>query len=172
MHFPQKLQHIADKYDMFLICNSPRNLITALKFTNSSGYWFMAQNMDNIDLQTFFYCNLTTMVSTEVKLWFLSSLEHFWPDPLDTLSKVATFFEKKHKVFKNKAQGYCTPLRPFMLSCYIFKGLKGYCTPKDLLRCNMITWKYHHLFFRHHVRVTIVFLRWKTKLEIEFEFEH
>ena len=24
------------------------------------------------------------MVSAEVKLWFLSSLEHFWPDPQDT----------------------------------------------------------------------------------------
>ena len=33
----------------------------------------MAQNMENIDFGT--------MVSTEVKLWFLSSLEHFWPDP-------------------------------------------------------------------------------------------
>ena len=51
------------------------------------------------------------MVSTEVKLWFLSSLEHFWPDPWDTLSEVTLFFEKMHKVFKNKAQGCSTPLR-------------------------------------------------------------
>ena len=50
------------------------------------------------------------MVSTEIKLWFLSSLEHFWPDPWETLSKVALFFEKIHKVFKNKAQGCSTPL--------------------------------------------------------------
>ena len=50
------------------------------------------------------------MVSTEIKLWFLSSLEHFWLDPLDTLSEVALFFEKMHKVFKNKAQGCSTPL--------------------------------------------------------------
>ena len=50
------------------------------------------------------------MASTEVKLWFLSSLEHFWPDPYDTLSKIALFFEKMHKVFKNKAQGCSTPL--------------------------------------------------------------
>ena len=28
-----------------------------------------------------FHCNFTTIVSTEVKLWFLSSCEHFWPDP-------------------------------------------------------------------------------------------
>ena len=52
------------------------------------------------------------MASTEVKLWFLSSLEHFWPDPYDTLSKVALFFENMHKVFKNKAQGCSTPLKP------------------------------------------------------------
>ena len=49
------------------------------------------------------------MASTEVKLWFLSSLEHFWSDPLDTLSKVALFFEKMHEVFKNMAQGCSTP---------------------------------------------------------------
>ena len=50
------------------------------------------------------------MVSTEVKLWFLSSLEHFWPDPKGALSEVALFFEKMHKVFKNKAQRCSTPL--------------------------------------------------------------
>ena len=51
------------------------------------------------------------MASTEVKLWFLSFLEYFWPDPYDTLSKVALFFEKMHKVFKNKAQRCSTPLK-------------------------------------------------------------
>ena len=50
------------------------------------------------------------MVAIEIKLWFLGSLEHFWPDPKDTLSDVALFFEKIHKVFKNKAQGCSTPL--------------------------------------------------------------
>ena len=50
------------------------------------------------------------MVYTEVKLWFLSSLEHFWPDPKDTLSEVALFFEKMLKTFKNKAQRCSTPL--------------------------------------------------------------
>ena len=39
---------------MFLIGNISGNLITALEFTNSSGYWFMAQNMENIDFRTFF----------------------------------------------------------------------------------------------------------------------
>ena len=51
------------------------------------------------------------MASTEVKLRFLSSLEHFWPDPWDTLSKTSLFFEKMHKIFKNKAQGCSTPLK-------------------------------------------------------------
>ena len=41
----------------------------------------MAQNMENIDFRIFFTVTSQTMVSTEVKLWFLSSLEHFWPDP-------------------------------------------------------------------------------------------
>ena len=36
-----------------------------------------------------FYCNFTTMVATEVKLWSLTSLDHFWQDPWDTLSEVA-----------------------------------------------------------------------------------
>ena len=57
-----------------------------------------------------FYYNFATMVSTEVKLQFLTSLDHFWPDPYDTFSKVALFSEKMHKVFKNKVQGCCTPL--------------------------------------------------------------
>ena len=54
MHFSQKLQHIGDKLDMFLLGNILGNLITALEFTNSSGYWFMVQNMQNIDFRTFF----------------------------------------------------------------------------------------------------------------------
>ena len=81
IHFSQKLQRIGDKQDMFLIGDIPRNLITALEFhyfkwlliygSKRGKYWFLH----------IFYCNITAMVSTEVKLWFLSSLEHFWPDP-------------------------------------------------------------------------------------------
>ena len=59
------------------------------------------------------------MVSTEVKLWFLSSLEHFWPDPKGALSEVALFFEKMHKVFKNKAQRCSTPLMTFCLKLIV-----------------------------------------------------
>ena len=70
-----------------------------------------------------FHCNFTTMVSAKVKLWFLSSLEHFWPDPWDTLSEVALFFEKMHKVFKNKAQGCSTPLIKKMRHLLIELGL-------------------------------------------------
>ena len=54
MHFSQELQHIGDKLDMFLLGNILGNLITAPEFTNSSGYWFMVQNMQNIDFRTFF----------------------------------------------------------------------------------------------------------------------
>ena len=63
------------------------------------------------------------MVPTEVKLWFWSSLEYFWPDPWDTLSKAALFFEKIHKVFKNKAQRCSTPL-----SCALFVSDNGGAT--------------------------------------------
>ena len=39
---------------MFLIGDIEGNLILHWNFTNSSGYWFMAQNMENIDFCTFF----------------------------------------------------------------------------------------------------------------------
>ena len=65
--------------------------------------------MENLDFDIF-QCNFINMVFTEIKLWFLSSFEHFWPDPQDTLSKVALFCKKMYKVLKNKTQGCCTPL--------------------------------------------------------------
>ena len=37
---------------MFLIGNIPRSLLIAQEFTNSSGYQFMAQNMEHIDFGT------------------------------------------------------------------------------------------------------------------------
>ena len=42
-----------------------------------------------------FNCNFTTMISTWVKLRFVSSSEHFWPDPLDTLSYSVSQKKKK-----------------------------------------------------------------------------
>ena len=38
------------------------------------------------------------MISTEVKLRFLSSLGHLWPDLWDNLSKVALGFEKLYSL--------------------------------------------------------------------------
>ena len=38
----------------FLIGYIPSEKLLHLNFTNSSGYWFMAQNMKNIDFRTFF----------------------------------------------------------------------------------------------------------------------
>ena len=92
--------------------NISRNLITALKFYKLK--WLLIDlwlKTWKILIFTHFYRNCATLVSTEGKLWFLSSFEHFWPDPQDTLSKVALFFKKMHKVFKNKAQGCSTPLK-------------------------------------------------------------
>ena len=87
-------------------------------FTNSSGYWFMTQNKENIDFSTFFLlffnCYFTTMVSNKVKLWFFSSFEHF--DQIHRiLSKVALFFKKMHKIFQNKAQVCSSPLMLVLL---------------------------------------------------------
>ena len=66
--------------------------------------------MENIDFHTL--CNIKTMVSTEIKMRFLSSLEHFQSDPFDILSEVAFFLKKIHKVFKNKVHGCSIPLMP------------------------------------------------------------
>ena len=71
------------------------------------------------------------MVSTKVKLWFLSSLEHFWPDPWDTLSEVALFFEKMHKVFKNKVQGCSTPLKADLHYLWSLTSAKDYALVSD-----------------------------------------
>ena len=63
------------------------------------------------------YSNFTILVSTKIKLWFLGSLEHFLSDALDTLSKVALFFEKIHKVFKGQ---WCSnPLKSYKKSSCI-----------------------------------------------------
>ena len=53
----------------------------------------MAQNMKNIDFRTFF-----TVTSQQ---WSLLK------------ENCDFFFEKMHKVFKNKAQGCCTPVNVF-----------------------------------------------------------
>ena len=53
----------------------------------------MDHNMENTDFHTLFTVNFTAMASTEMKLIFE------FLDPLDTLSKVALFFEKIHNLF-------------------------------------------------------------------------
>ena len=110
MDFSQKLQHIGDKLDMFLIGNISRNLITALEFHSLKYLLIYGSKHGKYWFSHMFYYNFTTMVSTEGNLLFLSYFEHFWPDPQDTLSKVVLYFKKMHKVFKNKAQGCSTPL--------------------------------------------------------------
>ena len=66
---------------LYFIGNISGKLITVLEFhwlkwlliygSKHGKYWF----------SHIFHCNFTTMVSTEAKLWFLSSLEHFRPNP-------------------------------------------------------------------------------------------
>ena len=96
---------------MFLIGNIVRNLITALEFPQLNWFLFYGSKQGNIDFHSFFYCNFKTIVSTEIDLYFLSSLEHFQSDTFDTLSEVAFSFEEIHKVFECKVQECSTPLR-------------------------------------------------------------
>ena len=77
----------------------------------------MAQNMENIDFHTFFTVTSQQWSPLKENCDFWVPLEYFWPDPWDTLSKVALVFEKMHKVFKNKAQRYSTPLINVYLQC-------------------------------------------------------
>ena len=70
-----------------------RQIISVHKITHEASqnyrfiiYWF----------SHFIYSNFTSMGLTEMKLWFLSSLEQFLLYPLDTLSEVALFFENIH----------------------------------------------------------------------------
>ena len=112
VHFSQKLQHIGDKWNLFLTVNILRNLTTALEFTNPSGHWFMDQNIVNIDFHTLFISvtsQLTTMVSTEdnTKFWVpwnISNQVHGILCP-----KLLYFFEKIHKLFKNKVRDAVSP---------------------------------------------------------------
>ena len=81
MHFSQKLQHIGSKKDIFLIGNIPGNLLTALEFHKLKWLLIYSSKHEKYWFSHIFHCNFTTMASTEVKLLFWSSLEHFWPDP-------------------------------------------------------------------------------------------
>ena len=57
MHFSQKLQHIDDKQDVFLVGNILRNLLH-WNFTSLSGYWFMDQKLKKNDFNTLFTVTL------------------------------------------------------------------------------------------------------------------
>ena len=77
VHFSQNLQNISEKEDMFLVGNILTLLTTALELhllkwlliyePKYGKYWFSHT----------VYNTFTTMVyTTEIKLWFLSFLEH------------------------------------------------------------------------------------------------
>ena len=142
---------------MFLIGNISGNQIIALEFHKLKWLLIYGSKHGKYWFSHIFHCNFTTMVSTEVRLWFLSSLEHFWPDPQETLSEVALLFEKMHKVFKNKAQNVGMPCSQFIMKCLTschksqtklntFKVSSGQCTsniqilafPRKM--CNNIWW--------------------------------
>ena len=75
--------------NMFLIGNTLMNQITALEFYQLKWLLIYESQYEKYWFPHIFNYNLTTMVSTEIKLWLLSSFEHFLSDPMETLSKVA-----------------------------------------------------------------------------------
>ena len=126
---------------MFFVGNILRNLPTALEFHYHKWLLIYGSKRGKCWFSHIVYSSFTTMVSTEIKLWFLSSLEHFISDPLDTLAKVALFFEKIHKVFKNKVQWYSTPLRPqngFLYERFLFSVHPYQPTPDFAFLCFQI----------------------------------
>ena len=77
MHFSQKLQHIGDKWDVFHIGSIPRNQITALEFHQLKWLLIHSSKHGKYWFSHILYSYLTTMVSTEVKLWFFEFLGTF-----------------------------------------------------------------------------------------------
>ena len=71
-----------------------KNKTTSDNASNGSN-WKCSKNSTNHS-----FISVETMVSTEIKLWFVEFLEHFQLDPFDALSEVVLFFEKISKVFK------------------------------------------------------------------------
>ena len=112
----------------------------------------MAQNMENIEFLHIFHCNFTTMVYTEVKLWFLSSLENFMTRSIGYFVRSCfIYFEKMHKTFKNKAQRCSTPLTLLQKPHFLpILWLKVDLLP-DLGGCAAHTWLQacHNLQYKH-----------------------
>ena len=112
----------------------------------------MVQNMKKVEFHTFF-----TVTSQQ---WYLLRQNwDFWvpwdiPDQIDRICcpKFLYFFEKMHKVFKNKAQGCCTPLsapyRSFTpsLDCIMWKNL-------------IYLWFLHNLF-KILSPICLIFVAW------------
>ena len=94
---------------MFLIGKISGNLILHWIFTYSSGYWFMAQNMENIDFRTFF-----TVTPQQCLYWSKTVIFEFLGTYLTRsigyLVRSCFIFWKMHKIFKNEALGCSTPL--------------------------------------------------------------
>ena len=68
LHFIKKLQHIGDKKNMFFIGNILRNLTTALEFHWLKWLLIYGSKPEKYCVSHIVYSNLTTMVSTEIKL--------------------------------------------------------------------------------------------------------
>ena len=85
--------------------NIQRNLTTAMELHRLRWLLIYGSKHGNIDFHSLF----TVASQPWSILRFVSSLEHFLSDPLDTLSEAALIFEKIRKVFKSKVQGAVFP---------------------------------------------------------------
>ena len=91
---------------------TPRKLLLHWNFTYSSGNWFMAQNMENTDFCTYF---IVTSQQWSLLKWncdFLVPMNI--SDQIHGIlcPKLLNFFEKMHKIFKNKGPVVQYPLNP------------------------------------------------------------
>ena len=130
--------------------------------------------VENFEKLIFTHFYLTTMVSTVIKMWFLSSLDHFLSDPLDTLSKVVYFFEKIHLVFKTKVMGRSSPLNESYLFSQDVERLchsqtKECLVLRHLFQCNgniKLTWKSKCWLLKGHHVYYIAFIL--TRLQLSY----
>ena len=97
-----------------------RKLKWVLIYGSSIDYWY----------RHIFYSNFSPLVSTEIKLWFWSSLEHFFL--IRSIGYIVRpkllCFWKKYTVFKNRVQ--CL-LKHTFHPCFDFVCLVGILTVKQ-----------------------------------------
>ena len=102
--FSQKLQHIGDSKICFL-----QATLLHRNFTNSSGYWFIGQNMQNIDFHTLF------TVTSQQWLYWSNTVIFYFPGTytirsiLNFVQSCFIFLKKYKKSSKIRSKGAIPP---------------------------------------------------------------